>query len=286
MGVVEIKNKHLKVGASTLGSELMYITTREGTEFLWNGDNSVWSFRAPVLFPICGGLKEGKYSHNGNFYSLSKHGFALYSEFEPNKLNDTAMEFVLYSSEETKKIYPFDFCFKVRYELLENKLKIYNEVKNLSEGEMYFSVGAHEGYICPEGIENYQLIFEEKETLDSFALDGDILTNKAVRVIENEKSLPLKYDYFAVDALVFKNVDFDKVTLAKLDGSKVLSVEFDKAEYFLLWTKPGAKYICLEPWCGVQDIEGSTFPIKDKEGIVTLEKDGVFTFTHTIECFL
>ena len=76
MAVIEIKNSKLTVGINTCGSELMYINSSRGTEFLWNGDEKMWSYRAPVLFPICGKLKDDTYTYNGKKYILKKHGFA------------------------------------------------------------------------------------------------------------------------------------------------------------------------------------------------------------------
>lgn len=286
MSVIEIKNDRLSVGINTFGSELTYIKGCNGKDYLWDGDERVWSLRAPVLFPICGGLKESQYTYEGIKYSLPKHGFAEDSEFSGNRISDTCAEFVLTSNEETLKVFPFEFRLKIVFELIENKLRVTNIVENTSEKPMYFSIGAHEGYSCPEGIEEYKIVFDEPETLDSFILDGDLLESNSVRIIENSRELPLKYDFFAVDALVFKNINFNKATLTKKDGTQIVSVEFDKAKYFLLWTKPDAKYICLEPWCGIQDIVGSSFELKEKEGLIALENNSCFTFTHTIECFV
>ena len=67
MGIIEIKNEKLAVGISESGSELMYINGCGGTAFLWNGNKDVWSYRAPVLFPICGGLKDDKYTFGNEF---------------------------------------------------------------------------------------------------------------------------------------------------------------------------------------------------------------------------
>ena len=283
MAVIEIKNDELKVGVSETGAELMYITAFDGTEYLWNGEKSVWSYRAPILFPICGGLKDDKFVYSDKEYTLGKHGFARNMEFNGVRISDTKAEFVLVHSAETLKSYPFEFKFKVVYELFENKLNVEYITENLSENEMYFSVGAHEGYYCPEGIEEYQVEFDKEQTLDSYILNGNLLENNKIRIVENSKNLPLKYDYFKVDALVFKNIDFNKAYLVHKNGKRKIAVEFDNAEYFLLWTKPEAKYICLEPWCGVQDIMGSDYDISNKEGIIRLEKSQKHSFVHSIE---
>lgn len=285
MAVIEIKNEKLSVGIDTYGCELAYINSKDGTEFLWNGDKNVWSRRAPILFPICGGLKDGEYAFKGERYSLKKHGFAKDSEFSGRRVSDTRAELVLESSDETRRVYPFEFRLTVVFELLENRLRVSNTVENLSDGDMYFSIGAHEGYACPEGIEEYEIVFDEKQTLDSYILTGNLLENDSVRIIENSYTLPLRYEYFAVDALVFKDIKFDRATLARRDGTKIATVEFEGANYFLLWTKPSAKYICLEPWNGIQDIVGSDYDITKKEGIIKLESHERYEWTHTIECF-
>lgn len=282
MAIIEIKNEYLSVGINTFGSELTYIRANSGEDFLWNGDENVWKLRAPVLFPICGGLKEDSYIYNNKKYNLKKHGFARNSEFEGKAVNSTKAEFILKSSDDTIVAYPFDFVLKITFELIEKKLKVVYDTKNLSEGKMYFSIGAHEGYSCPEGIEEYEIKFEDKKTLDSYILNGNILEDNKIRILENSDTLPLKYEYFLVDALVFKNIDFNKVSLVNKKSGKKIVLEFDKANYFLLWTKPDAKYICLEPWCGVQDIMGSDYDITNKEGIIKLNKNENFEFTHII----
>lgn len=283
--IIEIKNDKLKVGINTLGSELMYIDGANGTQFLWHGDESVWKYRAIILFPICGGLKDDKYIVNGKEYSLNKHGFARQSEFEGKKISDTKAEFILKFNEDTLKCYPFEFELKIIFELQGNKLTVKNQVNNLSDKKMYFSVGAHEGYYCPEGIEDYYIEFEGPQTLDSYILNGNLLEENSIRIIENETKLPLKYDYFSVDALVFKDIKFHKATLVHKNSSKKVTVEFNDSNYFLLWTKPNANYICLEPWNGVQDIVGSGYDISHKEGIIKLEIGKSYETTHTIECF-
>lgn len=285
MSIIEIKNNNLTVGINTLGSELMYVNGAGGTEFLWNGDKNVWENRAPVLFPICGGLKEDKYTYKGKTYTLQKHGFAPSLEFCGTKTSENKAEFVLEDNEITKKQFPFSFRLKISFELEANSLKVTNTVTNPTDSEMYFSIGAHEGYYCPEGIEEYEILFDENQTLNSYILNGNLLENNYINVLNNAKAFPLKYEYFAVDALVFKNVGFKSATLAKKDGTKKVRVTFDGTNYFLLWTKPNANYICLEPWNGIQDIMGSSYDITTKEGIIKLCANESRSFIHTIEFF-
>lgn len=280
--IIKIENDRLRVEISSKGAELQSIADSCGVEYLWNGDPSVWSGRAPVLFPICGGLKEDRYLFEDKEYKLAKHGFARRSEFEVEEAATRSATFLLRSSEETKAAYPFNFEFRVRFELRGERLDIRYAVKNTGERPLYFSVGSHEAYACPEGIEEYDIIFDKAETLDSFLIKDNLLFPEMTRVLENQKVLPLKYDYFAVDALAFRNIASRKVTLAHKKSDKKVVVEFDEFEYFLLWTKPGANYICVELNCGIDDLAFSSYKLTEKAGIIKLEASETFEVNHSI----
>ena len=279
---VTVKNECLAVEISTLGAEIQRVRGSGGTEFLWNGDEKVWSGRAPILFPICGGLKDDKYVFEGKEYIMYKHGFIKNKVFTVAKQDERCAELVFSSDAETKKEYPFDFVFRVIFELDKNSLTVSYKVENQSTGKMYFSVGAHEAYACPDGIENYSVVFDKKETLDSYMLDGNLLENNTVRVMEDNTEFPLKYEYFKVDALVFKHLNSRKVELIHKNSTKKVTLSFPEHEYFLLWTKPTGKYICLEPWCGIPDGVDADFEFVNKEGILSIESGKIYAAAHTI----
>lgn len=122
---VTLKSNELMVAISTLGAAIQSITGKNGTEFLWYGDEMIWAGKAPILFPICGGLKEDKYIYEGKEYKLGKHGFARFLEYKTEAVSDARAVFLLKSDCETKKSCPFDFEFRAVFELLGNRL---NEV--------------------------------------------------------------------------------------------------------------------------------------------------------------
>ena len=78
---VTIQNKELTVEISSLGAEIKSVK-KDGVQMMWSGDPAVWNGVAPILFPICGSLKEDKYQYEGREYTLSKHGFIKYTLFE------------------------------------------------------------------------------------------------------------------------------------------------------------------------------------------------------------
>ena len=279
--MVTLSNGKLTVEISEKGAEMKRITL-DGKERLWNGDPAYWTGTAPVLFPVCGGLPDDKFTYGGKEYTLKKHGFARHMMFEVEKVSGISAVFLLKSSEETLKMYPWDFELRVSYTLRGTAVKIEYEVKNLSDGTMYASLGAHEAYACPDGIENYDVIFEKKETLDACELDGNLISEKTRRIITDTDTLPLYTEFFAVDALVFKSLKSRFATLRNRVTGESVSVEFGGFDYFLIWTKPGAGYICLEPWAGIPPMKGAGNSIEEKEGINKVPAGEKLSLTHTI----
>lgn len=278
---VVIKNGCLAVEISTLGAEIISIKDKNGQERQWNGDPNFWSGQAPIMFPICGGIKDDTLRLCGKEYPLKKHGFAMLTEFECEKADAESAVFLLRSNEETKKQYPFDFEMRAEYKLSGSSIEITYSVKNLSDGEMYFSFGAHEAYACPDGIGNYTVIFEKEESLDATVLDGNFLTNEKNHISDNGR-IELNDEYFAIDALVFENLRSRSVRLVnKIDGREI-RVDFPGFDYFLIWKVVGAGYVCLEPWSGCPDRVDFDGSFDEKEGITKLAAGKSFSLTHTV----
>ena len=112
-----IKNEFLTVQISSLGAELYSIRSSDGVEYLWQGDKKYWGGRAPVMFPICGRLFEGKYTYLGKEYSMPNHGIARASEFDLVALSEESVALELKSNKETLEKYPFNFSLQIIFEL-------------------------------------------------------------------------------------------------------------------------------------------------------------------------
>lgn len=279
--MITLKNTALSVNISELGAEIISITV-DGKERLWDGDPAFWSGTAPVLFPICGGLPNDRFTYNGKEYTMPKHGFARQQNFKVEKLNDLSATFLLESNPETLKMYPWDFEFRITYSLMNKRIKIDYDIKNLSEDTMYASVGAHEAHACPGGIEDYDIIFERNETLNSCGLEGNLISNELIPVIKDTDTLPLYEKYFEIDALIFKDLKSRSAKLRNRKTGESLTVEFNGFDYLLLWTKPKAEYICIEPWTGIPPMVNSGCDITEKEGITAIEKRSSFSRSHSI----
>lgn len=280
--MVCLNNEILSVKVDELGAELKSIYCSD-IEYIWEGKPEIWSGTAPIMFPICSGVKEDRYIFEGKEYHLTKHGYAKNTLFDVEYADDTRAVFLHKSNEETKKVYPFEYELRIIFELNGKSLKTVYEVKNKGQATMYFNVGAHEAYATPEGIEDYDVIFDQEETLENYLLYGnEISDRKKIPMLKESRVLPLYDKYFVVDALVFKDVKSKGAVLRNRKTGRAVRVDFPNAPYFLLWHKHGAPYICLEPWNGICDIMGSSYDITEKEGITALPAGETFSFSHTI----
>lgn len=279
--MITIKNKYLTASFNNVGAELKSLVCND-TEYIWEGRSEVWTGSCPLLFPICGGLKNDKYVLNGKEYTLQKHGYARFKTFEVENKTETSVVFLHKSDDKTKNCFPFDYELRAIYTLTDKTIKIDYLIKNLSSDTMYFNIGSHEGYYTPEGIEDYDVIFPKNETLNSYVLYGNLLSNQQLPIINDQNHLPLYDKYFTIDALVFKDLKSKSATLRNRKTGRALRVDFPDDKYFLLWHKPNSPFICLEPWDGIPDIVDSSYDITEKEGIISLEAKSEYIHTHSI----
>ena len=189
---------------------------------------------------------------------------------------------LLKSNAETLKSYPWEFEFRVKYTLSAAMVNVEYDVLNLSNSVMYTAVGSHEAYLCDGGIENYDVIFEKNETLKAHRLDGTLISRKTETVLLDSKVLPLYTEYFTVDALIFTDVKSRFVTLRNRKNGKSVSVDFNGFDYLLLWTKPNAPYLCIEPWTTSPSYTDDGYDLSLKEGMTAVNPKEHFIRTHKI----
>ncbi len=279
--MITIKNENLIAQISELGAELKSLK-KENYEYIWHGDSQVWSGTAPVLFPMLCALKDDKYILDGKEYTLEKHGFAKNKMFEVECCTENSVTFLLKDDSETIKSYPFEFEFRVIYTLADYSLKVEYSVKNPNENTMYFSVGAHEAYATPEGVEDYDIIFPQAENFETVLLNGGLLQNNTMLVAKNTNILPLYDKYFILDTLIFKHLKSKSCILKNRKTERTVKVDFPDCDYLAFWHKMSAGYICIEPWSGLPDKENSNYDITKKEGIIALEAKKEYKNTHII----
>jgi galactose mutarotase-like enzyme len=282
-----------RVHIAAHGAELTsFVNLATGLEYVWPADPAQWARHAPLLFPIVGKLPEDTYLHNGQAHKLSQHGFARDQEFQLIHEEAGNLVFQLMHNKATKALYPFEFELRVSYTLRGSVLTVGWHVRNpaAADQDLLFSIGAHPAFNCPLGSEggqfaDYAFHFDHPVTLQRHLLRGGLRTGETAPVLDQQATLPLSYELFADDALVFDHFDFTRITLQKADKTgPFVRMQFDGFPYLGLWTKgPGANFVCIEPWQGVASPVGPPQELRDKEGIMTLAPSQMFDCSYTIE---
>jgi len=276
------------------GAELTSFTSlATGLEYMWQADPAQWGRHAPLLFPIVGKLPADTYLLEGEAYKLPQHGFARDQEFQLILHDAHSLTFQLMASAESKKIFPFEFELRVRYELRGSVLTVGWHVRNPAAAPhaLLFSIGAHPAFNCPlqpaagEQFGDYAFHFDHPVSLQRQLLLGGLRNGDTAPVPTPEVALPLTYELFKDDALVFDHFDFTRLTLQKADKTgPFVRMQFNGFPYLGLWTKgPGAAFVCIEPWQGVASPVGPPQELRDKEGILTLAPSQEFETSYSIE---
>ena len=271
---ITISNHQIKATINTQGAELIRLE-KNNKNYIWTVDETYWNKTSPILFPIVGRLKNDAYTIESKTYELPRHGFARNFEFKIEHQTDNSVVFLLTENEETLKCYPFQFELRLKYEIIENGLKLHYSVINKSDKIMPFSIGAHPAFAINESFSDFTLAFNETEDFVSYELDNEQFNNSFQNIPSENGKINLDYALFEKDALVFKHLKSDKLTLLK-KNQPYISVEFKGFPYLGIWTKPNAPFLCIEPWCGLADNANHNGNIHEKEGILLLDKNADF----------
>lgn len=279
--IINLSNNKISASINTIGAELIRLE-KDNKNYIWKVDETYWNKTSPILFPIVGKLKNDSYTIADKTYELPRHGFARNFEFEIQNQTESSVVFVLESNSETFKSYPFEFQLRLEYELDGNQLKMKYLVENKSEVTMPFSIGAHPAFALNNELENYSLVFNQSEKMISHRLENDLFDGSEQEIETKNGKINLNYSLFEKDALVFKELKSNEITLQH-NNEFVLKMSFDDFPYLGIWTKPNAPFLCIEPWCGQADNLNHNGNIFEKQGINLLQPQVVFSRTIKIE---
>ena len=286
---ITLSTPSLTASVRPLGGELVSLQDSAGTEYIWQGDPAFWSGRNPILFPIVGSLKDGRVDINGQSFEMGRHGFARQSTFT---LTDRAPDFAvleLRESPESLARYPFPFVLQVRHQLLANGFSTTFAVENPGPAPLPFCIGAHTAIRCPllggERFEDYELVFDQPEDADTLLLTPQgLLRGGGREPMLHGGTVTLDYQTFQrLDTLIFQGLRSHRVSLRHKTAGHGVSLDFQGFPMIAFWTKPGASFLCMEPWHGCAAYTGETGRFQDKPHVLTLAPDEwkelSFTFT-------
>ncbi|MDQ7949744.1 MAG: aldose 1-epimerase family protein [Pedobacter sp.] len=274
--MIFLENEHMRASFATKGAELQHITgVDSGIEFLWSGDPKFWGKFSPVLFPIVGALKNDSYEFKGKTYQLGRHGFARDCEFTYTQPNAHEIKFTLTHDAQTLKAYPFKFILNITYKIFGSSINCTYEVINPADEEMLFSIGGHPAFAAPLNKQgdysDYYLQFNKDEELTYHHIENNLIAETTTTIKLTDRRLPLRHELFYQDALVFKNLKSDNISLLNTKTYNGLDFKFEGFPFFGIWAAKDAPFVCLEPWCGIADSVNHQQQLKDKEGIIALQ---------------
>ncbi|EGC1296806.1 aldose 1-epimerase family protein [Listeria monocytogenes] len=287
--MIKLENEVLLVEMKTAGAELTRIFHKDtGLEYLWNADSKFWGRHSPVLFPTVGRLVEDTYLVDGKPYHLGQHGFARDRDFQVVEQTEKSVRFELDADEDSLAVYPYKFKLSIIYTIEKNTVAVSYEVENTDNKRIYFSIGAHPAFNLPltDGttFEDYYLDFGTEENLETLCLEGPYRSGEIKKVVdEAARYLPLKYDLFKNDALIFEALKQKEMTIKSDKTPHFVKVSFPEFPFVGVWTaKAGTPFLCIEPWYGIADGAGESVELRDKAGIEHLEPEAVFASEYEI----
>ncbi|HAA8910639.1 TPA_asm: aldose 1-epimerase family protein [Listeria monocytogenes] len=287
--MIKLENEVLLVEMKTAGAELTRIFHKDtGLEYLWNADSKFWGRHSPVLFPTVGRLVEDTYLVDGKPYHLGQHGFARDRDFQVIEQTEKSVRFELDADEDSLAVYPYKFKLSIIYTIEKNTVAVSYEVENTDNKRIYFSIGAHPAFNLPltDGttFEDYYLDFGTEENLETLCLEGPYRSGEIKKVVDKPAQyLPLSYDLFKNDALIFEALKQKEMTIKSDKTPHFVKVSFPEFPFVGVWTaKPGTPFLCIEPWYGIADGAGKSVELRDKAGIEHLEPEAVFASEYEI----
>lgn len=238
-----------------------------GKEILYLDKNTFYDLNAnirggiPILFPISGQLKEGKYELNGKTYSMKNHGVARINPWEvvkTSKDDKASITLRLKDNEETRKAYPFEFELLFTYTLKDGKLTIEQEYLNKSDESMPMYAGFHP-YFITDGKN-----IEYKTTATKYLDYNDMKTK------EYKGSLDLSY---MVESAIFLDAKENEISFEVPNLNRNIMIQYGKEfKYIVLWSVKGKEFVCVEPWMapnGALNTFNDLYYVKPKECLKT-----------------
>jgi len=266
-----IASEHLSADIDALGAQLYALRDTEGRDLQWDGDPAFWTGRAPILFPIVGMLEGGRYRLDGQTYAMPKHGFARRKPFTLVEAGPASATFRLSADAETRAAYPFEFALDLRFTVDAATLGITAKVRNLGQTRMPASFGFHPAlrwplpYGRPRAEHRLRFAHDEPAPIRRITTDGVVMPETFPTPVQG-RDLILRDELFTGDAVIFDQLQSRTLRYGAAEGPH-LEISFPDTPYLGVWTKPGAPYICIEPWHGIADPLGYAGDVRDKPGV-------------------
>ena len=273
---LSISSGSLTARVNPLGAELSSLTDAAGRELMTDADPRFWTGRAPILFPVVGKPNGEVIRVDGRSYPMKQHGFARRLPFELVAHDADRLVFALTDSAETRTQYPFAFRLEIAFTLDGATLHIVATVSNPADTPLPASLGFHPAFAWPlpggAPRAEHRVVFDEEEGTTIKRLDHSLIAGDRPSPLQG-RTLTLTDALFADDALIWNPVRSQSVAYGPSAGPQ-LRIAFPDTPMLGIWTKPGARFVCIEPWHGIADPREFTGAFRDKPGVFIVPPDG------------
>ena len=269
-----------------MGAELQSLTDADGAQYMSAGDPRFWSGRAPLLFPNVGRLSGDVLRVGGKSYPMPKHGFARRSRFDLVSYDVGAARFRLTDNEATRMAYPFAFALDLLFRFDGASLAMTATIGNPGDVPLPASFGFHPAFAWPLpggcAREDHEIRFarEEPAPLSRVRPDGLIEPSTRPSPVAGN-AFRLDDDLFTDDALVWQSLASRSLHFGCAEGP-ALDIGFPDTPSLGIWTKPGAAFLCIEPWAGYADPVDFKGSFADKPGVLSVAPGDTVSFRMTV----
>jgi len=268
--VVTISNAGTSASFNVRGAELHRLT-HAGRDQLWHGDPVWWDFRAPILFPVIGRSPHDRIRISEIQYPMPSHGFARDRDFRLVEGSADRVAFELFDDDASRAMFPFPFVLRIEAVARDSELALTASIRNRGTEAMPYCFGFHPAFLWPQEVaarNRYVCLFEkaEAETIRRPDLPSGLLKRQCFASPLVDRTLRLDDGLFADGALIFDAVRSRRLWFGP-PGANGIEVDFPDCPQLGIWTKPGAPFLCIEPWQGTSAIEGSDGMLSSRPGV-------------------
>jgi len=262
----------LRARVAAHGAELVSVKTADGAEILWQA-GPAWPRHSPVLFPIVGRLADDQARFDGTPYRITQHGFARDQDFTWHDRTPEGCTLVLSDTDATRALFPKAFVLFIDYRITGNRLTVRYRLENPSATEsLAASLGAHPAFAWPlDGRDKsgHSLTFAEPQAPEIRRVKDGLMLAESVPSPVQGTRLDLHDDLFINDALIFEAVRGTELVYAH-QGGRLMRFSWSGFPQLGVWMKPGADFMCIEPWHGYASPVGFDGDFQDKPGLIHL----------------
>jgi len=273
--LIDIASAGLSAAINPLGAELTHLRDPQGRELMTDADPRWWTGHAPILFPMVGRANGDVIHIDGVDYAMRQHGFARHKTFELVSHEAAQAVFRLTDNEETQGVYPFAFALYVSFTIEGATLAIDVRIANRGDAVMPASFGFHPAFAWPLPYgaprEAHRILFNADEPERLKEISGGLIAAETRTSPLDGRVLALCDGLFVDDALVWDRIHSSAVTYGAPEGPQ-LDIAFPDTPKLGIWTRPGAHYVCVEPWHGIADPVGFTGEFRDKPGVFETQR--------------